>query len=177
MDTNNNSNSLNVKRIDLTVNPSEICEKGVQIVRMVRPEWSEKEISVKIFTDGLTNRLIGCYLPQNPSDKVLVRVFGEKTEIYIDREIELQIMVDLHNNSFGPPVYCAFNNGIVYGFEDGIILDKHLVRKPEIAYKIAAKMAKMHTLQILNNSKREALVFQLMRKFLQQLFEATLIDR
>lgn len=42
------------------------------------------------FTDGTTNKLVGCYLEDSPEDVVLVRVYGNKTELIVDRENELK---------------------------------------------------------------------------------------
>lgn len=42
------------------------------------------------FTDGTTNKLVGCYLEDSPEDVVLVRVYGNKTELIVDRDNELK---------------------------------------------------------------------------------------
>lgn len=42
------------------------------------------------FTDGTTNKLVGCYLETSPEDVVLVRVYGNKTELIVDRDNELK---------------------------------------------------------------------------------------
>lgn len=42
------------------------------------------------FTDGTTNKLVGCYLDNSPEDVVLVRVYGNKTELIVDRDSELK---------------------------------------------------------------------------------------
>lgn len=42
------------------------------------------------FTDGTTNKLVGCYLENSPEDVVLVRVYGNKTELIVDRDNELK---------------------------------------------------------------------------------------
>ena len=42
----------------------------------------------QVFTDGITNKLLGCYLDANPDEMVLVRVNGEGSDIIIDRNEE-----------------------------------------------------------------------------------------
>jgi len=45
-----------------------------------------------VFTDGITNKLVGCYLEENKKDMVLVRVYGNKTELLVDRVAEIENM-------------------------------------------------------------------------------------
>lgn len=42
------------------------------------------------FTDGTTNKLVGYYVDNSPEDVVLVRVYGNKTELIVDRDNELK---------------------------------------------------------------------------------------
>ncbi len=44
----------------------------------------------QLFTDGTTNKLVGCYVEDSPDDVVLVRVYGNKTELIVDRDNELK---------------------------------------------------------------------------------------
>jgi ethanolamine kinase len=51
-----------------------------------------------VFTDGITNKLIGCFHEESPQDVVLVRVYGHKTDLLIDRNAEtrnIQVLVSL----------------------------------------------------------------------------------
>jgi len=41
-----------------------------------------------VFTDGITNKLLGCFHEDFPEDIVLVRVYGHKTDLLIDRNAE-----------------------------------------------------------------------------------------
>ena len=40
------------------------------------------------FTDGITNKLLGCFQKSAPDDLVLVRVNGEGSDLIIDRKEE-----------------------------------------------------------------------------------------
>lgn len=44
----------------------------------------------QLFTDGTTNKLVGCYVDDSPEDVVLVRVYGNRTELIVDRDNELK---------------------------------------------------------------------------------------
>lgn len=56
----------------------------------------------QLFTDGTTNKLVGCYTDDDPEDVVLVRVYGNKTELIVDRDNELksfQVVSDASEHS------------------------------------------------------------------------------
>ena len=61
-------------------------------------------------------------------DVIIVRVYGKRTDVYIDREREIQAMVILHSRGFAAPIYCRFENGIAYGFVTGVNISFDLVR-------------------------------------------------
>ena len=42
----------------------------------------------QVFTDGITNKLLGCFHEDFPEDIVLIRVYGHKTDLLIDRNAE-----------------------------------------------------------------------------------------
>lgn len=116
-------------------------------------------LSLKFFTDGTTNKLVGCYVDDSPDDVVLVRVYGNKTELIVDRDNELksfQVSGDLpwsfvcvnqsslqgvksfpplqvlHANRCAPRLYCSFQNGICYEFMQGDALGPQDVRDPTL---------------------------------------------
>lgn len=45
---------------------------------------------LKMFKDGITNKLIGVYLENLEESTILVRIYGENTEKIIDREAEIK---------------------------------------------------------------------------------------
>lgn len=72
--------------LDLYVDVSRLEEDALEIVRQVKKDWSDKKILVKHFTDGITNRLIGCFLPGDKDNKVLVRVYGQYKFLGFERK-------------------------------------------------------------------------------------------
>jgi hypothetical protein len=63
-----------------------------------------------VFTDGITNKLLGCFYEESPEDVVLIRVYGHKTDLLIDRNAEtrnIQVLVCL--------VFILFN-ALVFNF-------------------------------------------------------------
>lgn len=91
-------------------------------------------VHLKQFTDGLTNKLYKVVghvdtTPRNPNGAseptfkqktALVRIYGKKTEILIDRERETRNLVCLARAGLVPPLYGRFKNGICYGYVEGI---------------------------------------------------------
>lgn len=90
------------------------------------------KIKFQVFTDGITNKLLGCYLEDEESSMILVRVNGEGTDIIINRAEEQDAFHVLSEADCAPPVYCVFKNGMAYGFFPGVPLDEKTVREPKI---------------------------------------------
>ncbi|CAJ0967932.1 unnamed protein product [Ranitomeya imitator] len=51
-----------------------------------KEEWTK--IPPNLFTDGITNKLLACYVDQCMNDAVLVRVYGKRTELFVDRRCQ-----------------------------------------------------------------------------------------
>lgn len=84
------------------------------------------------FTDGITNKLIGCYEGGAQEDVVLVRIYGNKTELFVDRDNEVKSFQVLHAHRCAPRLYCTFNNGLCYEFLEGVALEPEHIRNPAI---------------------------------------------
>jgi len=137
---------VTVTHLNVTVNVNQLKEDALNIVRNIMKDWKDRKISVKIFTDGITNRLIGCFLPEDKENVILIRVYGEKTELFIDRMAEKRNMKLMNEAGLAPPLFASFNNGLCYGFTPGKPVDCDLVRHPLVSKLIADKMARMHSL-------------------------------
>lgn len=87
-----------------------------------------------------------------PSTKnvVLVRVYGNKTDLLIDRKAETRNIILLHSYGFAPSLYATFKNGLVYDFVPGVTLNPESVLRPEVWSLVAQRMADMHRLVKLN---------------------------
>ena len=110
-----------VKHIDLTIDMSTVeslKEGAVAVLAVIRPDWNPKEIQFKIFTDGITNKLVGTWCGDK-NDTVLVRVYGIGTEIIIDRDAEKKNMKMVQKIGCGSELYAEFNNGISYEYLHG----------------------------------------------------------
>lgn len=76
---------------------------------------------------------MGCYVGSLTEDAVvLVRVFGQMTEQFLDRDKEMEMFMVLHKHGCGPQLYCSFTNGICYEFVRGVVLDDILLKEPSV---------------------------------------------
>ncbi|KAJ0069853.1 hypothetical protein NL108_015407, partial [Boleophthalmus pectinirostris] len=139
------------------------------------------------FTEGITNRLIGCFVrpvqstdkrldqrpdqkpvhrPDPDSDCVLVRIFGRHTDLFVDRSREVQMVRVLQSRGCGPKIYCSYRNGISYEYLHGEPLSDRLLTQPQIYRLVAAEMAKLHSVQLKNFESEEPVLWKKMEHFL-----------
>lgn len=99
--------------------------------------------SFQAFTEGITNQLIGCFVGslQEP-DCVLVRLYGRMTELYVNRDQEVEMFQVFHAHGCAPEIYCSFQNGICYEFVRGTVLDDELLRQPSIYRSLQQELFK-----------------------------------
>ncbi|XP_067312834.1 ethanolamine kinase 1 [Pseudorasbora parva] len=119
-----------------------------ELIKNLRPEWNPEDIQIKAFTEGITNQLMGCYVGSMSEDPVLlVRIYGQRTELFLDRDKEMEMFQVLHKHGCGPELYCSFTNGICYEFVRGVVLDDTLLRQPSVYRLIATEMGKIHSIK------------------------------
>uniref|UniRef100_A0A8C8SG58 ethanolamine kinase n=1 Tax=Pelusios castaneus TaxID=367368 RepID=A0A8C8SG58_9SAUR len=135
-----------VRRLGIAVDENDLRPGALRLIRELRPQWETERVQTKLFTDGITNKLMACYVDEGMADAVLVRVYGRKTELFVDRENELKNFQVLRAHGCAPNLYCTFQNGLCYEFMHGIALGPEHVREPQIFRLIAWEMAKMHTI-------------------------------
>jgi len=81
---------------------------------------------------------------QYSDNVVLVRIYGNKTDLLIDRKAETQNFLLLHTYGLAPSLYATFKNGLVYEYVPGTTLNTDSVLCPEIWPLVARRMAEMH---------------------------------
>lgn len=130
--------------IDISTENS-LKEGASKVVALIRPNWPPADFNYKIFTDGISNKLIGVYHDKK-EEMVLVRVYGAKTELIIDRHSEIRNMLKLNAVGCGCQLYAKFANGLAYEFIPGHILSIATAKDESVYPKVAKAMAKMHKL-------------------------------
>ncbi|GFO50637.1 ethanolamine kinase 1-like [Plakobranchus ocellatus] len=134
----------NVSKLDISLSDANFQEDARKIIGQIHPDWDLQNLKFKVFTDGITNKLLGCYQPGDFDNLILVRVNGEGSGFTVDRRTEQEALQALHAAGCAPPVHCMFNNGMAYGFFPGQPLDERSVRIPHIQGLIAKEMVRLH---------------------------------
>ncbi|XP_021964457.1 ethanolamine kinase 1 [Folsomia candida] len=131
--------------LEITLRDETLEEDAFQIIKVVRPNWNPETVRSKLYTGGISNKLIGYYQDGKiGEDVVMIRMYGQNTELMIDRKAEIDTMILLHGYGLGPELYAIFRNGICYEFIQGRILSMEDVRSPEVYPRVVAEMVKMH---------------------------------
>ncbi|XP_034540746.1 ethanolamine kinase 1 [Notolabrus celidotus] len=153
--------------VDIRIDEQEPRGGILDLLSRLRPHWKAEDVQMKTFTEGITNQLIGCFVGslQEPGC-VLVRLYGRMTELYVNRDREVEMFQVLHAHGCGPQIYCSFQNGICYEFVRGKVLDDELLRQPSIYRLIAAEMGRIHSIQPKCGRPVEPLLWTKMSHFL-----------
>ncbi|KAJ8249143.1 hypothetical protein GJAV_G00231620 [Gymnothorax javanicus] len=166
--TENQSNNGTTPHLDVFVEASAPWSGILALLEHLRPQWSPNDIKLKHFTEGITNQLMGCWVEGGPAgDTVLVRVYGQETERFVDRKRERETFHILHAYGHGPQLYCSFQNGICYQFVQGAALDDKLLRQPHIYRLIATEMARIHSIPPKNGSSGQPSLWTRVSQFLR----------
>ncbi|NWZ22641.1 EKI2 kinase, partial [Asarcornis scutulata] len=154
-----------VPHLGIAVDEGDVLPGALRLVRELRPGWEPARVKTKLFTDGITNKLVACYTDEDMVDAVLVRIYGRKTELFVDRETELRNFQVLRAHGCAPDLYCAFQNGLCYEFLPGIALGPDHVRDPRIFRLVAQEMARVHAIHA-NGSLPKPILWQKLHKYL-----------
>ncbi|XP_074108658.1 ethanolamine kinase 1 isoform X1 [Cotesia typhae] len=132
--------------IDIKIDENDYQNDIKTIVDILRPEWPKYQLQFKIFTNGITNKLIGVYYLDHYSEMLLIRIYGNKTDLLIDRKDEVRNIRVLNKAEYTHSLYATFNNGLVYEFINGEVLTPETVINPDIYWLVAKRLAQMHLL-------------------------------
>ncbi|RHZ44496.1 putative ethanolamine kinase [Aspergillus thermomutatus] len=114
--------------IPLSYNPADSQASALRLVLTLNPQWegADNKIEFVRFTDGITNTLLkiinrkpGWTEEQIDHEAVLMRAYGNHTEILIDRERETRSHALLASRGLAPPLLARFQNGLLYRFIRG----------------------------------------------------------
>jgi thiamine kinase-like enzyme len=146
------------------------------LIKSIRPDWTSSNTRLVTFTEGLTNQILGLFdtrtVDNDDSNALIIKIYGAKTELFIDRQSEINAMkIFSEHNVFSQHVLIQFNNGIIYEYASGIACSKADVRKENIARLIAIKLAQLHNVPISGNDK--PYIILLLRRFIELLKESS----
>lgn len=154
---------LPVVEYEMPVEPSK--DEVVKLITLLFPEEEHQQCAFTQFTDGLTNRLFKIrYSNSETKRELLIRVYGEKTELLIDRDKELSGMIALNQCGLAPPVYGKFTNGVCYGFISGTPFSVDDMKDNGKYPLVAEQLAKFHSAVVPDMEKTPSL-FNTLRKW------------
>lgn len=99
---------------------------------------------VSVVTGGITNQLYRCALATHPDQPVLVRIYGPRTELVIDRSKENEVVDVLSATGQGPRIYGRFENGRLESWLRGSSTTPAQMREAHLSGLIAGALARLH---------------------------------
>lgn len=78
---------------------------------------------------------------------MLIRVYGNKTDLLIDRRKETENIQLLHRHGYAPALYATFANGLAYQYVPGVTLTPDTCQNDAVWPLVARRMAQMHRVQ------------------------------
>ena len=154
---------------NVTLSLSDISDKIYQIIAPIRPDWNQSNTRLAKFTEGITNAIFGLFDSRTGDDQskaLVIKLFGAHTELFIDRQSEINAMVKLSKHGvLSQRVLVQLQNGLGYEYAPGEACSRDNVRKENIAQLIATKLAQFHCVPVEEYGK--PYVILLLRRFLQ----------
>lgn len=125
----------------------------------------EYDFTLEELADGVTNKLYKCII-LTTGLVVLLRLYGEGTETFIDRQAEVKILKFLVETGYFPAFYGSFPGGIAYGYIEGNALTTSQLSLPEMWSKIATQLAFWHSniQPPISKEKAGSFIFDFIRK-------------
>ncbi|KAK5655037.1 hypothetical protein OQA88_6796 [Cercophora sp. LCS_1] len=142
-----------IRYIPLSYTGPDSNDSALSLVLAIRPEWAEPCSNVEFvrFTDGITNTLLKAVnkkpgLSKDEVDKeaILLRAYGNGTDLIIDRHRETQNHELLMKYGLAPELLARFENGMMYRFIQGTVTQPEDLRKPVIFKAVARRLAQWH---------------------------------
>lgn len=126
-----------------------------------------EDIAVTVVSGGITNQL---YRLQYRSESLLFRVYGAKTEMIIDRDMENKVCLLLTQRNFGAAVRGRVVNGRIEEFLAGSALRTPQLLEERLMVRIARRVAELHAFDL--PLDRTPALFATLRRFLRVAMEA-----
>ncbi|KAK9812640.1 hypothetical protein WJX72_001170 [[Myrmecia] bisecta] len=140
------------RTLDLQQAESELHFNARQLAKELLVGWAalgEDDIEIGTVSGGITNVLWQLAPPQGSElERVLLRVFGDKTDLLIDRDRELEVVLQLNAAGFGANVIATFENGRFESFIPMRTLKPEQMTQPDMAVCIARRLRQFHAVDI-----------------------------
>lgn len=128
--------------VDLKSNLGSDYTQIKTLLTKVFPSWSTS-IKIKQLTGGITNMLLSCS-HEATNETLLMRVYGQGTNLIIDRNREFVSHLVLNSLELAPSIHARFSNGLIYGFLPGRSLDPNELSNKYLFPLIAQQLGNWH---------------------------------
>ncbi|KAF1826162.1 ethanolamine kinase [Dissoconium aciculare CBS 342.82] len=142
-----------LRHIPLTFDNANADQSALELVHEICPQWALDDGPIEFirFTEGITNTLTkavkrrpGQTKSQIDQDAILLRAYGQGTELLINRERELRAHGLLADVGLAPALLAKFENGLLYRFVEGEVCTPEDLRKPKIYRQVAKRLGQWH---------------------------------
>lgn len=156
-----------IRAIPLSYNRNEPEVSARRLLFSLFPEWETEEGDVEFIPlkDGITNTLMRAVKKRptntaedNDRESVLIRVYGEETELLINRDREVTCHSILARRGLAPPLLARFDNGLIYEFIQGHVCSPEDLTKEAVWRAVACRLAQWHALLPIVFSKDTAMI-------------------
>eukprot|EP00516_Mucochytrium_quahogii_P001856 CAMPEP_0203760686 /NCGR_PEP_ID=MMETSP0098-20131031/13930_1 /ASSEMBLY_ACC=CAM_ASM_000208 /TAXON_ID=96639 /ORGANISM=" , Strain NY0313808BC1" /LENGTH=401 /DNA_ID=CAMNT_0050654363 /DNA_START=118 /DNA_END=1319 /DNA_ORIENTATION=- len=142
-----------------------MLERGLLVVvRSLCDGWEDAHMDntqITTLQGGLTNQLY--LVDDGKHEPVLVRIYGQNTEILIDRKKDTDVFHMLSDRKFGPELFGLFENGRVEQYIHSQVLTPPEMGEDKFVPLISRELARMHSLDLPLN--REPYLFKFLEQF------------
>lgn len=160
-----NASISKIRFIPLSYNSAESQTSALRLILTLRPDWERTDGKIEFirFTDGITNTLLkvinkrpGLSTEEIDNEAVLLRAYGQGTDLIIDRERETQNHELLTQFNLAPALLARFKNGMLYRFIRGAVTSPADLRQQRIWRGVARRLAEWHAVVPCLATDREA---------------------
>ena len=111
-------NAARILPVTIDLSRTDRDAQFLAVARSVVPDWADApHAEVSVVDGGITNLLF--LLRSGKRCPLLVRVYGDNTEVVIDREAENALFALLSRQGFSPVYWGRFANGRIEGWCEG----------------------------------------------------------
>ncbi|RDA85989.1 hypothetical protein CP532_4865 [Ophiocordyceps camponoti-leonardi (nom. inval.)] len=148
-----NGDHSRMRFIPLTYDQANSTQSALRLVLTLLPQWAPDEAHIVFvrFTDGITNTLLkaenrrpGLSKTDIDRESILLRAYGNGTDVLIDREREAANHELLMKHDLAPELLARFANGMLYRFIPGEVAQSKDLVAPDVMAAVARRLAQWH---------------------------------
>lgn len=142
-----------VRFIPLSYDPADSDASARKLILTLAPSWASDDSHIEFnhFKDGITNTLLkatnrrpGMSQADIDRDAILLRAYGNNTDLIIDREREAANHELLMKHNLAPALLARFANGMLYRYISGTVCTAKDLPDPAITTAVARRLAQWH---------------------------------